>query len=382
MVRFRMGIAVGLLIQYLEHLRETVPLLAWSGLHDPGWQGAAPSLLGSGLSPGALQGVFGLGIVASVALLFGRLARPAAVVLYALSVATYHAVGPLATLGDYLANVSTLVLALTPAGGTASLGGRPAVAHADAKRATPGGAAVAYLALVAVVYLTAGLGELRGGPRDHFVEWSERLLPVVFVVPSRVIRRVGIVAQLAIHAYWIARGSPVSDNVLLASSGLLLGDEGARSSSQPSLPRAVFDGGAVCALAAMIVLIGAQCAVALGARHAAAPALRFLWDTGLLPASARAVRDGLGVLRVVAEGTGASEAPVADGTARAGALIAALTEGDAQQRLGLLAGVARRHCARAGYWGWEGAVVLRGDKGDRRLLEFECGLGGTLGQVR
>lgn len=381
--RFRIAAGAALFAHFAGHFVGTEPLLAWTGLLDAGIRtsGPSPSWLGSGLLPSELRGVFAFGMLLSLAISAGVLPRLAAVALYGISFVTYRAIWPIADLGDYLVSVTALFLALMPVGNSLAVGSS---GHESAGEAmVPGLAVSLYLCFVAVIYLAAGFGELPGSSGGRWVEVATRMLPIAFIVPAPALRVLGIFAQLSIHGYLIATNGWAPTHALLAASCLLFwGDpEGEAQASRPWL----VDAGSVCAAAIAVVLVFAEGARLLGLGSAFAPSLRVLADAGLLPMPPSPRRDRRGQLLVAPKDpTLGPGVPIVGGARRLEALAGVLgdIDGNASVRLGLATAIARRQCITKGYWGWEGVLVLRGEAEERHIVEFECGPGGSLAQLR
>ena len=375
---FRIVAGAALLAHFAQHFRDTVPLLAWSGLYDPrlageGWPVRA-SWLGGGLSPTALHGFFALAMALAAAVALGIAPRACSAVLYGMAVLTYWAIFPIAELDDCLANATTLYLALMPVG--ASLCVLPG------RRRPQAGASMAvtiFLGLITVVYLTDGLGTFASD--RPLASGLTRLIPIAFVLPVPGLRLVGIALQMVLHGYWIATTHDVFANVVLAASGLLFwGQTGHHDVSR----RRPLDAGAIVGAACAAILVFDQLMRLPGPGVIAARSSRVVADLGLLvdrPFEPDEHREGRS-LAVVAEGTGPRERIDASDGRRARRLLAAISANDDVLRLSLAASVARRHCLEQGYWGQVASLVATDAGGDHRIIEFECGADGALSALR
>jgi hypothetical protein len=369
---FRAVVAVGLMVHFAMHLRETAPLLAGAGLYDPGVYGYAvrPWLL-VGLPPVALECVFAAAVLLAALTGIGVAPRRTALVLFAISVATYRAIFPIADEGDFFANATALSLALMPAGGTLTSLGR----GGRAKPRVPGLAVTIVLIAVAGYYLSGQVaaGSDVGAARQAAA--IARFIPIAFVLPLPALRWVGVAAQILVHGYLAATTHAILANVVLAATALLFWGE----ASAETRGWTIDAGGALCVVLLVLLVMGAV-APLWAARPSVAPTQRVLADLGLLRPEPEPL---LGPPRsVTVVGTGSGRRELLEGGRRWQSVVDHIAHEDCPARLALAASAARRYCQEKGYWGFVGTLVSSAEGSDHRVFDFECGTGGELSRIR
>jgi hypothetical protein len=380
--RFRCLAGAALFVHFAGHLSDTVPVLAWSGVFDarlPESSSAiGPSGLGAGLSPTGLELVFGLAMLLAAAIALGVLPRVAAAGLFGISVATYRAIFPIAALDDYLANVTTLFLALIPSGCGAVFRTRR-TPSAAVRGSVCGVAATTFLTAILFVYLSGGLGEFSSTTAGgRYAEIATRMIPLAFIIPVPGSRAFGVAMQLALHGYWMSKTDSVFANLILPASGLLFWGQ----IEDATGPRPMVDAGAIIGILCVVTAAAAEGSVLMGGR--ASPAIRVFADVGLLPRKLGPMPNVKGVLLVVEGGSGKRlDIYRPDGPRRRRMIAHFERNRDSDPlRMSLSSSIARRHCRQQGYWGQVGSLVWSDEEGDVPMIEFECGAGGSLANLR
>lgn len=377
---FRLVAGAALFVHFGGHLSGSVPFLAWSGIYDPRFLGPGwwvrVSWLASGLSPTELQLFFASAMLLALAVAVGVAPRASAAALFCMSVATYWAIFPVADLSDYLASVTTLFLTLMPVGRACTLFDASRLSSA---RTVPGSAVTMFLVQIAFVYLSGGLGAFSSTEGDRYAQAATRAIPIAFILPVPGLRFLGVTLQLCAHGYWIAKSHLIFANVILAASGILFwGEVEDDAHSRPW----VMDGGAVVgALYALTVLV-AEGDSLVGVP--AAPAVHVLADLGLLPRRIEPLPETGDSLSVVVKDTGERVGACSMDGLRQRRLAAYFgpNHDAGPMRLSVSSAIAERHCREKGYWGQVGSLVWSDEAGDHPIVEFECGSGGSLAQLR
>jgi hypothetical protein len=204
------------------------------------------------------------------------------------------------------------------------------------------------------------------------------MIPVAFVLPVAGLRLLGVGFQLGLHAYWMGKTHSVLPNVILAASGVLFWGE---AESRARRPWAI-DTGCVIALLGVGATVFADGAATIGLR--ASPAARVLADVALFPYPMPAPHSPAGSLSIVVKNNAARIPVPSAGESRGKRLLAYFDRAREPEpmRLGIAASIAQRYCRERGYWGQVGSLVWSDDAGDRPIVEFECGTGGTVSHLR
>jgi hypothetical protein len=400
--RFRIVAGFGLLVHFGKHFVESAPLLAHAGLYDPALMGenwaAGAGWLISGLSEFGLKTVFACGMLLAASVTVGFAPRVCAAILYLLSVASYRAILPIATLDDYLANVTALFLCLAPIGRTfvllkptRALFARPkagqigttAEKHNPASSRVSGLVTTVFLLHALALYLTGGFGALRDSRPESagWMHFATLAIPVAFVLPIPGLVLLGLVLQLVLHVDGLIGTPWVFSHIVLAATGILFWGE-----RDEATPRAgVLDASAVVALVAAVLWVWGMGAALFGRAGQSGAAERILADTGLMPV-VNVAPPAERSLAIQTSGEPPLTIPVYAGRvmgSRAGLLAARLEDSEAGPvRLSLASALAKRYCSEKGYLGHTARIVTTGAPGVHTLMEFECGAGGTLSRFR
>ncbi len=382
--RFRLLAGTALAIHFAAHWLHTPSLFVWLSVQDVALTGnapPAPAFLHGATAP-ELSALFALGSGLSMAVAAGFHARVAAALLYTVCLVTYRVAFPIADLDDYLAGIAALFLSLMPDSGALALRTRD-----GRERGLPpvsGVATLVFLTFVILVYVTSGFGHLTSalaGNPPQLVTVA-RLIPVTFVLPVPGLAAVGILLQLALHAYLGFATPALLSHLLLGATALLFWGEREQSASRAP----PFNAGAVTSMLlafATLLLVGASL---LGQGASRAPALRAFYDAGLLPPATHPAAAQSGTLSVsVSEvGTATIRSVPFPGSGRlAERFVARLrAEPSRAKQLALATALARGYCAEQGYMSQRGTLQFSEVRPVRTLAEFECGAGGALTGIR
>jgi hypothetical protein len=379
--RFRVVIGLALVAHFADLLRNTAPLLVGSGLYDPAFVDQASvtrsSPLAAGLSLPELDAVFAFGMVLAVCVAIGAGARVCAAMLYVISLATYWAVGPVADLGDQLACVAPLFLVLLPASPTLRPRGLGPRRRTGPPARLPGMSTTALLLLVMFVYFHGALIDPAAPDGVRRVATVLRFLPIAFLLPVPGLAALGVGVQLAAHAYLAIETQAVFPHLVLAATGLLFWGEVDQGATEW-----VADAGCVLSVG-YVALFVAAAVLPLGALGAAgARTLRLAADLGAVSKRAVSGARPAGLLAVVTlDRNATNRRPLG---ARLGRAFGEAWGGDKASPidLSLATAAARRFCASDEYWGRAGSIVWSAADGDHTIVEFECGMAGSLSAIR
>jgi hypothetical protein len=260
-----------LALHYALHVRFTAGLMGPDGV----WQGAGA---GSGtlfgwlsaaelrLGTGALQALFGLGVVLGAAIAIGLAPRVCAAVLLVLGAVTYQALQPVVTLDDYFAQATAFWVILLPAVGTtgasgvAGASGRTGAAAVQAAgRRTPtlaGWSSLACLAFLFAVFLQYCLESPGLGPAACISIFTAAACAMAPIGVWRAVAAVPAVVALSIIAQ--LPGSAVGCGLALTLAGWALVDVSGWGSHrlEPRARTVDLNTGVGCAAVALVALHG------------------------------------------------------------------------------------------------------------------------------
>jgi hypothetical protein len=347
---FRVVVGAAIALHFTRHLLETVPLLRGVAL------GRVPAAWTPALAVA--------GLVLALAVALGVAARVSAALLFGVSLAMHRAIAPIAFVDDATACAASLALSLMPVGSAA----RVFAPRARAPEGVLGGGVAVWLAQVAGLYLSGGLGDLCGageGARPALTLVT-RFLPAAFIVPNPVVQAAGVIAQLGLHAYLAATTPALLTNAVLASTAILFWGEPRRSGA---LGWAI-DGAAAASLLVGVLVGASVMAAALGLPGVGAP--RILSDAGMLPAFVGVPVEPPNpwTITIGDTATGSETDPVPTSGLRSRLLAVRLAaDGPRALRDPVVAALAARDCRSPRHWGQRGTM---GSAGDLPSFEFEC----------